>query len=67
MYSEEGEELQEKVEAYIEGVVALLSASRHGLQQLREAQALDPVCSQVLRFCEIGWPDNHGDSPFIGK
>ena len=57
IYSGEGEELQEEVEAYIEGVVALLPASKHRLQQFREAQAQDPVCSQVLRFCEIGWPD----------
>ena len=55
----EVDELEEEVEAYIGGIVASLPATEHRLHQFREEQARDPICSQVLRFCETTWPDKH--------
>ena len=52
-------EAEEEVEAYIRGIVASLPATTYRLHQFREEQARDPICSQVLRFCETTWPDKH--------
>ena len=52
-------ELEEEVEAYIDGVVAALPATRARLQQYRDAQAQDPICVKVLEFCEAGWPERY--------
>ena len=49
----------EVVEGFIEGITATLPASSNMLQRYCSAQASDPICAQVLKYCRFGWPNKH--------
>lgn len=52
--------VQEKETEYLMEInVAQLPASRSRLDEYRDAQASDPVCSAVLNYCQNGWPTKH--------
>ena len=50
---EEGNEI---LESLIIAVVNSLPASKSKLDEYREAQQTDPICSEVMRFCRNSWP-----------
>jgi len=52
-------DLQETVELFVSTVVESLPASSDRLEGIRLAQSKDPVLSQVIRFCQAGWPAKH--------
>lgn len=51
--------LQEEVELYIDNVTQHLPATEGKLQEYRQHQAADPVCSQAMKCCSFGWPEKH--------
>ena len=48
--------VEELAELAMEACIAYLPASPHTLQQYREAQNSDPLCSLAMKYCRIGWP-----------
>ena len=57
-------ELQEIAETFIDACVAHLPASNTRLDEYREAQAADPICSRLIGCCQQGWPTkNNIDIP----
>ena len=49
-------ELQQEVDNYVYGVLANLPATEPKLNQIRETQHEDEVCSQIIQHCFDGWP-----------
>ena len=49
-------ELEQEAELYMDAVVAGLPASKGRLKEYCDAQASDPVCSDLIQFCKSGWP-----------
>ena len=43
-------------ELYAESTIRNLPASTRRINQLREAQRNDEVCSKVMSMCQAGWP-----------
>ena len=54
--------LQEEADLFMEISVDQLPASSQRTDQLKEAQASDPVCSTLISYCENGWPEKHSVS-----
>ena len=52
-------ELQSEVENFAEGVIGTLPATEKRLDEYRQAQLQDPICSQVLQYCQSNWPEKH--------
>ena len=52
-------ELQEVVEAYITAVIEAIPASTDCLKQIHQVQQEDSTLSQVLKYCQEGWPAKH--------
>ncbi len=53
------EDFEETVETYVESVMYGLQcnvASTAMMTQINEAYKEDPVCAQVMAYCEHGWP-----------
>ena len=46
-------------------VIASLPASKHRLQVYRDAQAKDPISSQIMKYCRDGWPRRSQTVPDI--
>jgi len=36
-----------------------LPATQKRLEQIKQAQQQDPICSQLMKLCQDGWPDKH--------
>ena len=51
--------LQESVEQFVSFVIESLPASSDRLESIRSAQHEDPLLSQVIHFCQEGWPAKH--------
>ena len=47
----------QEIESFLEPVIAALPASPDRLQQYREAQSSDAICSTLQKYCTSGWPD----------
>lgn len=55
--SEQGDQLLEGLaELASEACVAHLPAGQDRLQEYREAQQSDPLCTLVTKYCKTGWP-----------
>ena len=54
--STEQEDLQAEVSTFIDNVISHLPATQKRLDEYREAQSQDPICSQVIKFCQSQWP-----------
>lgn len=58
--------LQDEVETFVNLVVNdSLPASKHRLDEYREAQSKDCVCQQVIEYCRHGWPENMSVTPEV--
>ena len=49
-------QFEAEVGAYVNLLVQTLPATETRLQQIREAQLADHICSQVMEYCRHGWP-----------
>ena len=47
----------QKIESFLETVIAALPASPDRLQQYQDAQSSDAICSTLQKYCTSGWPD----------
>ena len=53
------EEISSDVEMFMQSVVSALPATKDYLDTYRTAQRQDHTCSQLMQFCNSGWPDRH--------
>ena len=51
--------LTDEAEYFMDTCIALLPASKTRMDEFAQAQATDPVCSQVIKYCQEGWPTKH--------
>ena len=61
-----GEDFGEAVEAYVESVMYGLQcnvASTAMMTRIKQAYKEDPVCAQVMAYCEHGWPPIMTENP----
>ena len=57
--SAEDLQLAELTEEQMSTTTSQLPANKDRLEIYRQAQAKDPVCSQLIAFCQSRWPDKH--------
>ena len=50
-------ELQELAELCVAHVISHLPAGSQRLESYRRAQSEDPLCQQLIEYCNGGWPD----------
>ncbi len=53
---DEDRSFQQEMEHWVHTIVQSLPASPQRLKQYCEAQAHDPVCSELMKYCRVGWP-----------
>ena len=46
------------MEAFVAAVISSLSAFEGRLEEYRKEQRSDATCSQIIVYCQEGWPDN---------
>ena len=57
--------VEEETECIMEVTVNSLQATQKSLQEYGKAQASDSVCSTIVKYCQIGWPDKHKIEPHL--
>ena len=57
--------LEEETQCIMEVTVNSLPATQKRLQEYGKAQASDSVCSTIVKYCQIGWPDKHKIEPHL--
>ncbi len=57
--------LQDLTELFVHSTIAHLPASSYRLESYQKAQAEDPVCQQILQFCQTQWPDKKNLEPSL--
>ena len=60
------EDFEEEVETYVESVMYGLEcnvASTAMMTRIKQAYQEDPVCAQVMAYCEHGWPPIMSKNP----
>ena len=58
-------ELQELAELCIAHVISHLPAGNQRLESYRKAQSEDPLCQQLIEYCNGGWPDLEDLDPMV--
>ena len=53
------QELDDEVEVFVAGVLSALPATEQRLNEYRNAQEQDLLCSNVAKYCRAGWPAKH--------
>ena len=48
---------EEDVQAYVDVIVQDLLATKWRLEEIQRAQENDPLCQEVARYCQRGWPE----------
>lgn len=49
--------MQEIPELCMMSIIKHLPASNQRLEMYRKAQSEDPICQQLVRYCQTAWPD----------
>ena len=49
--------MQEIAELCMMSIIKHLSASNQRLEMYEKAQSEDPICQQLVRYCQTAWPD----------
>ena len=49
---------EKRMEAFVAAVISSLPASDGRLEEYRKEQRADATCSQVIVYCQEGWPNN---------
>ena len=50
-------DMQEIPELCMMSIIKHLPASNQRLEMYRKAQSEDPICQQLVRYCQTAWPD----------
>jgi len=48
-----------EVDAFVDSIMQNLPATEKQLQQIEKAQKEDAVYSQLIKYCQEGWPNKH--------
>lgn len=48
---------QQETRAFIDTIVQSLPATEERLAEIKACQEKDPVCKQIVEYCQTGWPD----------
>lgn len=59
LQSEETNEYDQDMESFLQAIISHLPASPDHVQDYKDAQARDPICSQLLAFTQQEWPTQH--------
>ena len=54
---EHDELFQEETKAYVDSVVQGLPATEQRLEEIKINQERDPICQEITRYCQEGWPE----------
>ena len=46
----------EEVQSFVNSVVTGIPATSKCLERIRQCQAADKVCQEIIRYCNEGWP-----------
>ena len=57
--------LEEETDCIMEVTVNSLPATQKRLQEYGKAQASVSVCTTIVKYCQIGWPDKHKIEPHL--
>ena len=49
--------LEKETKAYFNMIIEHIPATEERLEEIKEAQAEDEICKELIRYCELGWPD----------
>ena len=52
------EEMAKDTEEFVQAIISSIPATKDYLEQYRNAQSQDTICSKLIEFCRAGWP-NH--------
>ena len=55
--TQEMSDLEELAQLAMDACISLLPASRETLSELERAQNSVPVCSMIIKYCRMGWPN----------
>ena len=59
-FSENDTTMQDQAECFVHAItIPSLPASRSTLERYRQAQQEDEICSKVMEYCRVGWPDRN--------
>ena len=48
---------QEETKAYVYSLVQGLPATEQILEEIRIGQEKDPICQEIVQYCQEGWPE----------
>ena len=65
--SEDDINLCKETEYYLDLVISDLPATDRRLDEIKQAQANDPVCQVLSKLCQRGWPRQKHDASEIGR
>ena len=49
--------LEKETKAYVNMIIEHIPATEGRLEEIKAAQAEDEICKELIRYCELGWPD----------
>jgi hypothetical protein len=49
-------DLPDEVESFVGEMIKAMSTSNGNLRRYKEVQAKDPICVQLIEYCQTGWP-----------
>ena len=58
-------DMQEIAELCMMSIIKHLPASNQRLEMYRKAQSEDPICQQLVRYCQTAWPDMKDLDPSV--
>ena len=44
---------------YVDSILQGLPATQERIEQIKQAQQQDAICSQLMKYCQDGWSDKH--------
>ena len=53
------EEITSNTEIFVQLIISAIPESKNYLDSYRAAQKQDPVCSKLIEFCNLGWPQHN--------
>ena len=47
------------MESFLHAIVSSIPVNPDRLKVYHQAQKVDPICSQIIAYCNQGWPGHH--------
>ncbi|XP_061906727.1 uncharacterized protein K02A2.6-like isoform X2 [Entelurus aequoreus] len=58
-FTAEEKEKEAEVKVFLDAVTQSFPATEHRLNDIAAKQKADPICAQLIRYCETEWPERH--------